>query len=66
MYSGASVFLIGMTLALGSYWGLIPAVLTIFGLIWRLLDEEKFLADNLPGYPEYCLKVRRHLIPGIF
>ena len=66
MYSSAAVWFIGLSLALGSYWGLIPAVLTILGLVWRLIDEEKFLAQNLPGYSEYCSKVRWHLIPGIY
>ena len=66
MYTSAAGYFIGMSLALGSYWGLIASVLTIFGLVWRLFDEEKFLAKNLPGYAEYCAKVRWHLIPGIF
>ena len=66
MYSSAAVYFIGMSLALGSYWGLIPAILTILGLVWRLFDEEKFLAQNLPGYTDYCAKVRWHLIPGVF
>lgn len=66
MYASAAVYFIGTSLALGSYWGLIPSVLTILGLVWRLFDEEKFLARNLPGYTEYCAKVRWHLIPGIF
>jgi len=66
MYSSAAVYFIGMSLALGSYWGLIPAILTILGLVWRLFDEEKLLAENLPGYSEYCAKVRWHLIPGVF
>lgn len=66
MYACAAVYFIGMSLALGSYWGLIASFLTILGLVWRLLDEEKFLAKNLPGYTEYCVKVRWHLIPGIF
>ncbi len=66
MYSCAAIWFIAMTLALGSYWGLIPAILTILGLVWRLFDEEKFLAQNLPGYVEYCAKVRWHLIPGVF
>ena len=66
MYSGAIMYFIGMSLALGSYWGLIPALLTILGLVWRLSDEEKFLANNLPGYKEYCSKVRWHLIPWVF
>jgi protein-S-isoprenylcysteine O-methyltransferase Ste14 len=29
----------------------------------RLLDEEKFLKQNLAGYSEYCQKVRYHLLP---
>ena len=66
MYSSAAVYFIGMSLALGSCWGLIPAILTILGLVCRLFDEEKFLAENLPGYGEYRAKVRWHLIPGVF
>ena len=66
MYASAAVYFIGTSLALGSYWGLIASVLTVLGLVWRLFDEEKFLAQNLPGYTEYCAKVRWHLIPGIF
>jgi protein-S-isoprenylcysteine O-methyltransferase Ste14 len=66
MYASAAVYFIGTSLALGSYWGLIPSVLTILGFVWRLFDEEKFLSRNLPGYTEYCAKVRWHLIPGIF
>jgi protein-S-isoprenylcysteine O-methyltransferase Ste14 len=66
MYSSATLYFIGTAFALGSYWTLIPAVLTTLGLVWRLFDEEKFLAQNLPGYTEYCSKVRWHLVPGIF
>jgi len=66
MYASAAIYFIGMSLALGSYWGLIASTLTIFGFVWRLFDEEKILAKNLPGYAEYCAKVRWHLIPGIF
>lgn len=66
MYSSAVVYFIGMSLALGSYWGLIPGTLTTLALVWRLFDEEQFLAKDLPGYTEYCAKVRWHLIPGIF
>jgi protein-S-isoprenylcysteine O-methyltransferase Ste14 len=66
MYSSAAVYFVGLSLALGSYWALIPAILAILGLVWRLFDEEKFLAENLPGYREYCAKVRWRLIPGVF
>ena len=66
MYSSAIIFFTAMSLALGSYWGLIPAALTIPCFAWRLHDEEQFLAQNLPGYTEYCAKVRWHLIPRVF
>ncbi len=41
MYASAVVYLVGLSLALGSYWGLIASVLTVLGLVWRLFDEEK-------------------------
>jgi protein-S-isoprenylcysteine O-methyltransferase Ste14 len=66
MYASAAVYITGTSLALGSYWGLIAAALTTLVLVWRLFDEEKYLAQNLPGYTEYCDKVHWHLIPGIF
>lgn len=66
MYAGAALYLAGMALALGSWWTLIPAVLTMLALVWRLLDEERFLAGNLPGYTDYCERVRWRLIPGVF
>ncbi|HEY3797614.1 MAG TPA: isoprenylcysteine carboxylmethyltransferase family protein [Caulobacteraceae bacterium] len=66
MYSGAVLFFVGMALALGSWWALIPAALTIPAFSWRLLDEEAFLADSLPGYRDYQAKVRWRLIPGVF
>lgn len=66
MYSGAVVFFIGMALALGSWWTLIPAVLTIPCFAWRLSDEEKLLAESLAGYTDYQAKVRWRLIPGVF
>jgi protein-S-isoprenylcysteine O-methyltransferase Ste14 len=66
MYAGGSLLFIGTPLALGSYWGLLAFAAALPALIWRLLDEEKFLSKNLPGYTEYCAKVRWRLLPGIF
>jgi protein-S-isoprenylcysteine O-methyltransferase Ste14 len=63
MYSGALLLIAGMPLALGSWWGLLAIVLMVPALIWRLLDEEKFLKRNLAGYTEYARKVRRRLLP---
>ncbi len=66
MYAGGLLLFIGTPLALGSYWGLLAFPSVLPALIWRLLDEEKFLAENLPGYVEYCAKVRWRLLPGLF
>ena len=66
MYIGALVMLIGVPLALGSWWGLITIVPMVLVLVARLLDEEKFLAKNLAGYEEYQGKVRYHLLPLIW
>jgi protein-S-isoprenylcysteine O-methyltransferase Ste14 len=35
-------------------------------LIWRLLNEERFLVKNLPGYSEYRNTVRYRLVPFIW
>jgi protein-S-isoprenylcysteine O-methyltransferase Ste14 len=66
MYASASLYLLGTPLALGSYWGLVPIFVMMPFLIWRLLDEEKLLAGNLPGYTEYQKRVRRRLVPFVW
>ena len=58
--------LIGVPLALGSWWGLLLVIPITLVLVWRLLEEEKFLTKNLPGYPEYQDKVRYRLLPLVF
>ena len=66
MYAGVFPLLVGMPLALGSWLGLPVVLLIMPTLIWRLLDEEKFLRQNLSGYAEYCQKVRYRLLPYIW
>ena len=66
MYIGALVMLLGVPLALGSWWGLFTIVPITLVIVWRLLDEEKFLAKTLPGYAEYCGTVRYRLVPFIW
>lgn len=66
MYAGAFVMLLGVPLALGSWWGLPLVFLLMLVIIIRSLDEEKFLAKNLPGYTDYSQKVRYRLIPWIW
>jgi protein-S-isoprenylcysteine O-methyltransferase Ste14 len=66
MYLGALFLLVGMSLSLGSWWGLFAFLLIMPALIWRIIDEEKFLARNLLGYVEYQKKVRCRLIPLVW
>jgi protein-S-isoprenylcysteine O-methyltransferase Ste14 len=66
MYSSALLYLIGTPLALGSYWGFLGLGLMLPFLLWRLLDEERLLARDLPGYREYTGRVRYRLIPYVW
>jgi protein-S-isoprenylcysteine O-methyltransferase Ste14 len=66
MYAGGIVMLLGIPIALGSWWGVLVIAAMLPALIWRLLDEEKFLARNLPGYVEYQEKVRYRLAPRVW
>jgi protein-S-isoprenylcysteine O-methyltransferase Ste14 len=66
MYIGALVMLVGVPLALGSWWGLLTVVPMTLVIVWRLLDEEKFLAKNLAGYSEYQNAVRYRLLPLVW
>ena len=52
--------------ALGSWVALPFALAVILVVVARLLDEEKFLRENLSGYQEYQQKVRYRLIPFIW
>ncbi|MFL5016906.1 MAG: methyltransferase family protein [Rhizobium sp.] len=66
MYAAALVLFSGMPLSLGSYWGLLAIPPAFGGLAARLLDEEKHLTRDLPGYAEYRRKVRYRLLPGLW
>ena len=66
MYAAALVMLLGMPLALGSAWGVLLVLALVPLLIWRLMDEERFLVNHLPGYREYQGRVRYRLLPLIW
>lgn len=66
MYASAFLLLVGTPLALGSYWGLLALLFMMSFLIWRLFNEEEFLAENLPGYKEYQKQVRHRLVPYVW
>lgn len=66
MYVGGLVYVFGLPPALGSWWGLVPALLFMPVMVWRILDEEKLLARDLPGYLEYQGKVKYRLVPFLW
>jgi protein-S-isoprenylcysteine O-methyltransferase Ste14 len=66
MYAGAIWLFVGMPLALGSWWSLGLIVPFTPVLLWRLLDEEKILRRDLPGYSEYTRRVRFRLVPYVW
>jgi protein-S-isoprenylcysteine O-methyltransferase Ste14 len=66
MYAAALVMLLGIPVALGSWWGALVVVALVPALGWRLIDEERLLLRDLDGYAEYRRKVRWRLIPYIW
>ena len=58
--------LLGIPIALGSWWGALVLLALIPVLGWRLIDEERLLLRDLDGYAEYRRKVRWRLIPYIW
>lgn len=66
MYFGAVLMLIFASLALGSWWALPGFLLVVVLIVLRLLNEEKVLRGELPGYSEYCLRTRYRLIPLVW
>lgn len=66
MYAVTLVLFLSMPLVLGSGWCLVVFLAYPFIIVKRLLDEEKALAAELPGYAEYMQKVKWRLIPFIW
>jgi len=66
MYFGGVVMWLFAPLALGSYFAWPAFALCIPFYVYRLLNEEKVLRRELPGYPEYCLRTRFRLVPFVW
>ena len=66
MYTGASLLLLATPIALGSVWASLVAVLLCGVIAARLLDEERYLSANLPGYVAYSRKVPYRLVPLVW
>jgi protein-S-isoprenylcysteine O-methyltransferase Ste14 len=66
MYLGSLVMFLSTPLALGSYFAWPAFALLIAFYVFRLLNEEKVLRQELPGYSEYCLHTRFRLVPFVW
>ena len=65
-YAGNILPLLGIVLALGSVWTLIPAAVALIVTVIRTTLEDRTLQDELPGYRDYARRVRYRLIPEIY
>ena len=66
MYTAFGIMVVGISLGLGSLYALLPAALTITGLVARTALEDRELQKNLQGYREYAKKTRYRLLPGVW
>lgn len=66
MYSASAVMMVGMALALASYWALLVVAVGVALLMVRILDEETMLRHELAGYEQYMGAVRYRLAPRIW
>lgn len=66
LYAGAILMAIFLPIALGSLWGLLPAVLAVLALVLRIKFEEEMLLKGMDGYADYQARVKYKLIPGIY
>jgi protein-S-isoprenylcysteine O-methyltransferase Ste14 len=66
MYLGILLAFLGLPLALGSLWALLPSAIIMGLFAYRTYREDHMLQSGLEGYAEYARKVRYRLIPGIW
>jgi protein-S-isoprenylcysteine O-methyltransferase Ste14 len=66
MYTGNVILMLGVPLALGSYWGLVFVIPGLIVLVLRIRDEEGLLEEELPGYSEYEQQVHYRLLPYLW
>ena len=66
MYLGSIIMWIAAPFALGSYIALFAFAVLLPFYVFRLLNEERVLRRDLPGYSEYCKVTRYHLVPLVW
>ena len=66
MYLGIMMAFLGMSLALASWWALLPGLINVGLFVYRTYREDEMLKEGLAGYEEYAEKVRFRLLPQIW
>lgn len=66
MYLSTVIVMVGLPLALDSYWGLVGLALGGLSVMLRIDDEEKMLTNELAGYRAYIQRVRYRLLPYVW
>jgi protein-S-isoprenylcysteine O-methyltransferase Ste14 len=65
-YAGAMLYYTVSPLILGSWWGLVPALLADGCVVWRTVLEDRFLQEQLDGYRDYAARVPYRLLPPLW
>jgi protein-S-isoprenylcysteine O-methyltransferase Ste14 len=66
MYSGVTLFFVGVPLLVGSWCGVAMVPLFVTLLAIRAGIEERTLMAGLSGYADYVARVRYRLVPGLW
>jgi len=65
-YLGSLLLYSGVALLLGSVWALAVVAVLAAVLVVRTAKEDRFLHEQLAGYPQYARRVRFRLLPGLW
>src|SRR5579859_2979873 len=66
MYTGIVLFSLGTPLLLGSWYGLVFALILVSIMARRAVLEERTLRDELAGYTAYMTQVKYRFIPHVW
>ncbi|NJD10026.1 MAG: isoprenylcysteine carboxylmethyltransferase family protein [Gemmatimonadetes bacterium] len=66
MYAAILLIFGAAPVALGSWWALLPVLPLVLVLVARIRGEERFLAEQLPGYRAYLERTRYRLVPHVW
>lgn len=66
MYAAIVVFVVGTSLLLGSWSGVLVGAIFVITLARRAILEERSLQARLPGYATYMTEVKYRLIPYLW